>query len=107
MFVYIQGHASLQSTYLIMRVQFVQLFSSYYCITCVTHVCHVLYCNTLWYIVTCDCMYVIFGTYVVIVTVFNYGPNLLADPYAMPLHQLLYQMMPVWRHIFSSYRRQQ
>jgi len=31
----------------------------------------------------------------------------LADPYAMPLHQLLQQMMPVWRHIFTSYRRQQ
>jgi len=31
----------------------------------------------------------------------------LADPHAMPLHQLLYQMMPVWRHIFTSYRRQQ
>ena len=59
-------------------------------------------------IVACYCMYVIFsGTYVVIVTVFNYGPNPLADPYAMPLHQLLQQMMPVWRHIFTSYRRQQ
>ena len=45
-------------------------------------------------------MYVIFsGTYVVTVTVFDYGPNPLADPHAMPLHQLLYQMMPVWRHI--------
>jgi len=58
--------------------------------------------------IVCYCMYVIFsGTYVVIVTVFNYGPNPLADPYAMPLHQLLQQMMPVWRHIFTSYRRQQ
>ena len=27
------------------------------------------------------------GTHVVIVTVFDYGPNPLADPYAMPLHQ--------------------
>jgi len=78
-----------------------------------THVCHVVYCNMPLYIVTCYCVsYAIVGMlcsgiYVVIVTVFNYGPNPLADPYAMPLHQLLQQMMPVWRHIFTSYRRQQ
>ena len=78
-----------------------------------THVCHVVYCSMPLYIVTCYCvLYAIVcmlfsGTYVVIVTVFNYGPNPLADPYAMPLHQLLQQMMPVWRHIFTSYRRQQ
>ena len=59
----------------------------------------------MFYIVTCYIvLYAIVcmlcsGTYVVIVTVFNYGPNPLADPYAMPLHQLLQQMMPVWRHI--------
>jgi len=72
-----------------------------------THVCHVVYCNMLLCTV-CYCMYVIFeGMHVVIVTVFNYGPNPLADPYAMPLHQLLQQMMSVWRHIFTYYRRQQ
>jgi len=43
-----------------------------------THVCHVVYCNMLLCIV-CYCMYVIFeGIHVVIVTVFNYGPNQLA-----------------------------
>ena len=66
-------------------------------------VCHVVYCNMLLSIV---CM-LFSGTHVVIVTVFNYGLNPIADPYAMPLHQLLQQMMPVWRHIFTSYRRQQ
>jgi len=58
------------------------------------------------YILACYCI-LCYWMYVVTVTVFNYGPNPLADPYAMPLHQLLYQMMPVWRHNFTSYRRQQ
>ena len=43
-------------------------------ITCMTHVCHVVYCNMLLCIV-CYCMYVTFeGIHVVIVTVFHYIP---------------------------------
>jgi len=62
-------------------------------ITCMTHVCHVLYCNMSFYIVICYCIvcYCIYamGTYVVIVTVF----------YCIPLNSIYI------RHGYSRFVR--